>query len=136
MMSQFGVQMHVRSKTKKFGNGKRRLKFRDKRRSEIGSYFSATKLADAKKEANVTKSVRHRGGRLTTVLKAAAFVNLLTKEGYKRVRILNVTESKDNRNFARQNIITKGTVLTTELGKVVVTNRPGREGNVNAKLVE
>jgi len=136
MMSQFGVQIHARSNTKKFGNGKKRIRFRDKRRAEVGNYFSATKLADAKKEANVTKSVRRRGGRSTTVLKAAAFVNLLTKNGYKRVRILNVTESRDNRNFARQNIITKGTVLNTELGKAVVTNRAGREGNVNARLVE
>ncbi len=135
-MSQFGIQVHARSKTKKFGNGKRKIKFRDKRRSEVGNYFLATKLADAKREANSTKTVRRRGGTVTTVLKAAAFVNLLTKNGYKKVRILNVTESRDNRNFARQNIITKGTVLTTEIGKVIVTNRPGREGNVNAKLVE
>ncbi|MFI5412752.1 MAG: hypothetical protein ACHQX1_02580, partial [Candidatus Micrarchaeales archaeon] len=69
-------------------------------------------------------------------LRAAAFANLLTKQGYKRVRIKGVTESKDNRNFARQNIITKGTIITTELGKAIVTNRPGREGSVNAKLIE
>ncbi len=135
-MSQFGIQVHAKSKTKKFGNGKRKIKFRDKRRAEVGNYFSATKLADAKKTANSTKVVRRRGGQSTTVLKAAAFVNLLTKNGYKKVRILNVTESRDNRNFARQNIITKGTVLITELGKAVVTNRAGREGSVNAKLVE
>ncbi len=135
-MSQFGIQIHGTSNTKKFGNGKKKIKFRDKRKSEIGNYFSATKLADTKKESNVTKRVRRTGGRETTTLKAAAFANMLTKQGYKKIRIMNVTESRDNRNFARQNIITKGTIITTELGKAVVTNRPGREGSVNAKLVE
>ncbi len=135
-MSQFGIQIHGKSKTKKFGNGKKKLKFRDKRRSEVGNYFSSTKLADAKKEANVTKSVRRRGGISTTVLKAAAFVNLKTKGGFKKVRIKGVMESRDNRNFARQNIITKGTIINTELGKARVTNSPGREGSVNAILIE
>ena len=135
-MSQFGIQIHGKSGTKKFGNGKRKVKFRDKKRFEVGNYFSATKLADAKKEKNSTKFMRRRGGAVTTTLKSAAFANLLTKQGYKKVRILNVTESKDNRNFARQNIITKGTIITTDAGKAIVTNRPGREGAVNAKLVE
>jgi small subunit ribosomal protein S8e len=135
-MSQFGIQVHGRSKTKKFGNGKKRLHFRGKRRAEIGSYFSATKLASAKSETNSTKVVRMRGGTSSTVLKAAAYANVLTKQGYKKSRIKGVTESRDNRNFARQNIITKGTVITTELGRAVVTNRPGREGSVNARLIE
>jgi small subunit ribosomal protein S8e len=135
-MSQFGIQIHGKSDTKKFGNGKKKIKFRDKKRFEVGNYFSSTKLADAKKEANSTKMVRRRGGKYTSVLKSAAFVNLITKQGYKKVRIVNVMESKDNRNFARQNIITKGTIINTEAGKAIVTNRPGREGSVNAKLVE
>ncbi|MCL5430500.1 MAG: 30S ribosomal protein S8e [Candidatus Marsarchaeota archaeon] len=128
--------MHRGSATKRSGNGKRKIKFKDKRRSEIGSYFSATKLAAAKVEANTSKIVRRRGGKRTSTLKSAAFVNLLTKDGYKRVRIKVVRESRDNRNFARQNIITKGTIIETDLGKAVVLNRPGREGSVNAKLVE
>jgi small subunit ribosomal protein S8e len=135
-MSQFGIQRHSRSKTKREGNGKRKIKFRDKKRYEIGNYFTATKLADAKKEKDATSDVRRRGGKVTVKLKSAAFANLLTKSGYKKVRIKGVLESKDNRNFARQNLITKGTVINTDLGKAVVTNRPGREGSVNAKLLE
>ncbi|MCL5442299.1 MAG: 30S ribosomal protein S8e [Candidatus Marsarchaeota archaeon] len=130
-MSQFGVQLHRSSKTKHIGNGKHKSKFRDKRKSEIGNYFSATKLADK----NDVKTVRHRGGNFTAVLKKAGFANLLTKEGYKKVQIKGVLESPDNRNFARQNIITKGTVISTELGNAVVLNSPGRDGAVNAKLM-
>ncbi len=131
-MSQFGVQLHSRSHTKAAGNGKRRIKSRDKRRSEIGSYFSATKMS----EENAYRAHRRRGGRLTMVLKSASYANLLTKQGYKKVKIKGVLESKDNRNFARQNIITKGTIINTEFGKAQVTNRPGREGSVNALLLE
>ena len=132
-MSQFGIQIHGQSKTKSAGNGKRKIKFKDKRRAEIGNYFSATKMAA---EKDTTKQVRRRGGNLTTVLKSAAFANVLTKKGYQKAKIKGVTESPDNRNFARQNIITKGTIITTDIGKAKVTNRPGREGMVNAKLIE
>ena len=125
------MQLHSKSNTKGTGNGKRRLKLRDKRKSEIGNYFSSTRMS----EANQTRAVRRRGGRMSTVLKSAGFANLLTKEGYRKVKIKGVLESRDNRNFARQNIITKGTIINTDLGKAEVTNRPGREGSINAKLV-
>ncbi|MEM3841102.1 MAG: hypothetical protein QXN59_00180 [Candidatus Micrarchaeaceae archaeon] len=131
-MSQFGVQIHGRSATKKSGNGARRRPNKDKKRRIVGNYFSATKLANE----NSVKSVRHRSGYRTTVLKAAGVANVLTKDGMKKVKITGVLESPDNRNFARQNIITKGTIINTEVGKAVVTNRPGREGCVNAKAVD
>ena len=130
-MSQFGVQIHRKADTKRSGNGTKKLKFRDKKRSEVGNYFSATKLSDA----NLVTSVRRRGAAVGRKLKRAGFANLLTKDGYKKAKITGVLESPDNRNFARQNIITKGTIITTELGKAVVINRPGREGAINAKLV-
>lgn len=79
--------------------------------------------------------MRRRGGSETVRLKAAKSVNVLTKEGYKKLEIKGVLESKDNRNFARQNIITKGTIINTDMGKAVVVNRPGREGTVIAKLI-
>ncbi len=126
-----GIQIHKRSNTKMSGNGRKNIKFRDKRRSEVGNYFSATKLADS----NVNLSVRRRGGNGGVRLKKAAVANILTKSGYKKAKITGVLESKDNRNFARQNIITKGCVIITELGNAVVVNRPGREGSINAKLI-
>ncbi len=130
-MSQFGVQLHVKSDTKNRGNGKRKIKFRDRKRSEVGNYFSATKLS----VADMTSSIRRRGGSVTARLKRAAVANLLTKEGYKKSKITSIVESPDNRNFARQNIITKGAIIMTEAGKAVVINRPGRDGAVNARLL-
>lgn len=129
-MSQFGIQTHTKSNTKGTGNGKKNIRFRDRRRSEVGNYFSATKLAPE----NVVVGIRRRGGANTVRLKKAAFANLLTKEGYKKVKITGVIESKDNRNFARQAIITKGALISTEEGNAIVINRPGREGMVTARL--
>jgi small subunit ribosomal protein S8e len=131
-MSQFGVQYHGPSKRKSSGNGKLKIKNRDKKRHEVGGYFIATRLS----EANVIKKVRTRGGREKDKLKNAGYANLLVDGSYKKVKIKGVIESKDNRNFARLNIITKGTVIDTELGKAIVTNRPGKEGFINAKLVK
>jgi small subunit ribosomal protein S8e len=127
-----GIQIHRKSNTKMSGNGRKNIVARDKRRSEVGNYFSATKLG----AADINVFVRRRGGNAGVRLKKALFANVLTKSGYKKVKITGVVESKDNRNFARQNIITKGALIITELGNATVLNRPGREGTVNAKLVQ
>ena len=131
-MSQFGSQFHGKSDRKVSGSGKIKSKNRDKRRSEMGGYFTETKIG----EKNEIKRVRGRGSSVKNKLKYVAFANVLTKSGYKKAKITGVVESRDNRNFARLVIITKGSVITTELGKARVLNRPGQEGAINAILVE
>ena len=54
----------------------------------------------------------------------------------KKTEIKNVLETPSNRFLARQNIITKGTIVETSLGKVKITNRPTQEGNINGILIE
>jgi len=112
------------------GNGKVKKKVRDKRRSENGGFFANTRLG----EANSSKAVRGRGSNIRNKLQYAAFANLLTDKGYKKVKINAILESKDNRNFSRLKIMTKGSVIDTESGKAVITNRPGRDGSINARL--
>ena len=130
-MSQFGSQLHGKSSRKLYGNGKLKKKNRDKKRFEMGGFFANTRLG----EENKINKVRGRGALSKNKLKYAAFANLLTSKGYKKVKIKSILESKDNRNFARLKIMTKGTVIDTDEGKAVITNRPGREGSINAKLV-
>ncbi len=131
-MSQFGSQLHGKSRRKLYGNGKLKKKFRDKKRYEMGGFFANTRLGD---ENKVSKA-RGRGASDKSRLKYAAFANLLVGSSYKKVKIKSILESKDNRNFARLKIMTKGTVIDTDEGKAVITNRPGREGSINAKLVK
>ena len=131
-MSQFGSQFHGKSKRKLNGSGKKKLKNHDKRRHEMGGYFIATKLGEKDK----VKQTRSRGGSIKNRMQYAAYANLLVNGKYKRVRIKSIAESKDNRNFARLNIITKGSVIDTDDGKAIVINRPGREGHINARKAE
>lgn len=131
-MSQFGSQFHGRSDRKGSGNGKVLSRARDKRRSELGGYFSETKVG----EKQEIRRARGRGANYKNKLKHAAFANVLTKGGYRKAKITGVIESPDNRNFARLGIITKGTLINTDLGKARVLNRPGQDGSINAELVE
>lgn len=125
-------QFHGKPKRKTTGSGKKLRKFRDKRLHEIGGAFSATKIH----ENNVIKPERTRGGNVKIKLKRVAFANIATPEGIKKVRIKSVAESPDNRHHARMNIITKGAVIETEIGKARVTSRPGQHGVVNAVLIK
>jgi small subunit ribosomal protein S8e len=131
-MSQFGAQVHGKSDRASSGSGKTKSKLRDKRRSESGGYFAAARASGE----FVVKKVRGRGGNVKDAMKKVSFANVLTKQGYKKTKITGVMESRDNRNFARLGIITKGAIINTELGRARVTNRPGQEGSINAMLVE
>ncbi len=131
-MSQFGSQLHSKSGRKLYGNGKLKKKNRDKKRYEMGGYFASTKLG----EENKINKGRGRGNLLKNRLKYAAYANLLIGKSYKKVKIKSIIESRDNRNFARLKIMTKGTLIDTDEGKAMIINRPGREGSINAKLVK
>jgi len=125
-------QFHGKPKRKTTGSGGVIRKFRDKRLHEAGGPFSATKVS----EKEETGKKFGRGNVIKIKLKQVAFASLATKEGIKKVKIKAVLESPDNRHYTRMNIITKGVVIDTELGKARVTSRPGQHGIVNAVLIE
>ncbi len=126
------VQYHGISKTSSSGSGGKKKKFRDKRLSRAGGFFSKTKLG----EKNISVSRRTRGGNKKSKLKQAAFANVSTKQGTKKTKIIGIAESPDNWHYTREKIITLGTVIETALGKARVTSRPGQHGSINAVLVE
>jgi small subunit ribosomal protein S8e len=125
-------QFHGKPRRKTSGSGKKQRKFRDKLLSEVGGAFASTKV-DEKDEVRLDRT---RGSNLKLKLKRAAFANVATPEGMKKVKIKSVAESPDNRHHARMNIITKGAVIETEIGKAKVTSRPGQHGIVNAVLMK
>jgi small subunit ribosomal protein S8e len=113
------------------GTGGRRRKFNDKKLSHIGGTFPATKVA----AKDLKVSVRGRGGIMNVKLKKASAINVVMKDGkMKKVAIKRVLES-NNPEYVRMNIITRGAVVETELGKARVTNRVGQDGIVNGVLV-
>ena len=136
-------------KGKKISGGKY-IKSRKKRFYEILGQKIVIRLGEEK-----GKSKRICGGRKKNFLLRAKFVNVIIKsskgktkakkfsgnekfsrEKNKKVEIKNVFETPSNRFLARQNVITKGTIVETELGKVKITNRPSQEGMVNGVLME
>ncbi len=126
------MDQYHRSHTKKVnsGTGGKRQKIKDKKLAHMGGVFSSTKVA----ESETKKTVRKRGGSMRKRLKKAASVNVVTKDGMKKAKIKRLLESH-NQEFVRMNIITKGAVLETDIGKVRVTNRVGQDGVVNGILV-
>lgn len=83
------------------------------------------------------KVLRVTGGHLKNVLLTCDVANIILKNGKtKKAKIKNVLETHSDRFLAKQNILVKGAIIDTEIGKAKVTNRPGQEGCVNAILVE
>jgi len=64
-------------------------------------------------------------------------VNLLDPKTGKvqKTKVTTVLENPCNPHYVQRNIITRGAVLKTELGKARVTSRPGQHGVLNAVLI-
>lgn len=97
----------------------------------MGREFVETKIGSEKK-----KFQRTHGGNTKVKLQRTQYVNVSTGEGTTRTKVLSVADNEANRHFVRRNIITKGAIIETEIGKARVTSRPGQDGVVNAVLVE
>ncbi|HEY3272686.1 MAG TPA: 30S ribosomal protein S8e, partial [Methanocella sp.] len=65
------------------------------------------------------------------------FVNVTDQKTNKtqKVKMTTVTANPANKNYVRRNILTKGAVVVTEIGKAKITSRPGQDGEVNAVLI-
>ena len=112
------------------GTGGRRKKARDKKLAHTGGVFASNKVAE--EDSKVV--VRKRGGKTRKRIKKASAINVVTKDGVKKATIKKLLESH-NPEYVRRNIITKGAVVETDIGKVKVTNRVGQDGLVNGVLV-
>ncbi len=113
-----GGKLHASRKRKKF---------------EIHGQPNIVKLGRVK-----SKKSRGLGGNIKSIILTSDIVNLIDKKTRKstKVKIKNVLETPSNRFWARQNILVKGSIIETEKGRARVTNRPSREGSVQAVLVE
>ncbi len=100
---------------------------RKKKSYEIIGQRKTVKLGET-----LRKVSRIRGGRKKIFLVKIKNVNVNGKV----LEIKNVLETPSNRFLARQNIITKGTILQTDQGKIKVTNRPTQQGMVNGILIK
>ena len=120
----------ARSKRKQ--TGARYTTHRRKSLHELGRLPRLTKLSEKK-----LRGIRVMGGNQKIILLAADHANVLDKKTNKsqKVKIKTVLENPANRHFVRRNILTRGTIIETELGKAKITSRPGQHGFINAVLI-
>ncbi len=104
---------------------------RKSRRSEIGRDYVPAHLSDKQK----VKKIRTTGGNKKFVAIEVRYANIFVNDKAQKVEIKNVIENKANPHLVRRNIITKGAIIETDLGKAIVTSRPGQDGIVNAKIL-
>ena len=83
-----------------------------------------------------TKLLDGRGKTKKLVSFLNNIANVVVKGKSKKSSIKNVLETPSNTFLARQNILIKGAIIETELGKAKITNRPSQEGNVQAELLD
>lgn len=122
----------TQGRPKRTATGSRYKKFRKKREFESASMPMLTRIGTQK-----SKTVRVIGGNQKTKLLLVEFVNVFDQKKKKSVKtkIKSVLESPANRHYVRRNIVTRGTVIDTELGKARVTSRPAQDGILNAVLI-
>jgi small subunit ribosomal protein S8e len=123
------MKSHGRSPKKRTGG--RRRNVRKKRKHELGTSPTETRVEDRK-----LKIVETRGG--NTKVRALRTDVASVADGAEVVEatIENVAENGANPNYARRNIITRGAIIETTAGTARVTSRPGQDGQVNAVLIE
>lgn len=106
---------------------------RKKRKYELGSMPLHTKLEKDKK-----KFFRVKGGKVKVKSLSAEFANVFDPKTNttKKVKILHVLENPANPHLVRRGVITKGSVVKTEIGNARIISRPSQHGIVNALLIE
>ncbi len=117
---------------RKISGGRVRM-YRKKRKYELGREPVLTHIGDRR-----IKIVRVRGGNVKIKVLRDSFVNVYNPQSGKteKVKILNVVENASDPHFAQRNIITKGAIVETSIGKVKITSRPGQHGVLNGVLLQ
>lgn len=105
---------------------------RKKRQYELGREPSFTKLGKKR-----LQTIRVMGAHRKLRLLGTDTANLYDPKSkkYSQAKIRTITDNPANRHFIRRNIMTKGSVIDTEMGKARITSRPGQDGVVNAVLI-
>jgi small subunit ribosomal protein S8e len=122
---------HYRSR--RTSTGKKLKKSRKKRRYELAFPPIETKTGTER-----MKKVRTRGGNQKVKLFNSEKINVVDPKTnkVKSAIIKRVELSPSSIDYNRRSIITKGTILDTELGFVKVTSRPGQHGVLNGVVVD
>jgi len=111
----------------------RRIRYaRGKKKFEIGREAHLTTI-----EKPRLKKVRTMGNNRKTRIKTTDVAYVIDPKTNKttKTEIVSVVENAANIHYVRRNIMNKGAIIETKLGKARVTSRPGQSGTINAVLL-
>ncbi len=119
-------------RSKRKYTGKKYRHFRKKRKRELERPPINTQIGSEK-----VKSQRVMGGNMKVKLFSTNYVNLTDPNTNKtqKVKIMRFESNQASRDINRRHILTKGAIIETELGKAIITSRPGQDGQLNAVLI-
>jgi small subunit ribosomal protein S8e len=120
-------------KSKRMKTGGRRKLARKKQKFEIGGEKHPTNIGPKDHKQMRTRA---NNKKIKVVASPTACVTDQKTKKARIVKIKNVLENPANIHYVRRNIITKGAIIETEIGKAKVTSRPGQDGCINAILLE
>ena len=118
---------------RKPSGGLRSRGYKVKRKALTGSSPTLTRFSSS--DERVVERVTGGNVKVRAVRVTEAVVSDPRTGVAKKAKILRVVETPANREYARRNIIVKGTVIETSMGRAVVTSRPAQDGVVNAVII-
>lgn len=119
-------------KSRRSSSGGLRRPPRKKRKHELGGHPVLPTVGDT-----VVKEERTMGGSSKKKALSVGSVSIQKPDGEgEETEILDVVENEADPHYVRRNIVTKGCIIDTPLGRCRVTNRPSQEGTVNAVLLD
>lgn len=118
--------------SKRSSTGRRIRNARNKRRFEIGRENHLTTIGAMKRKPFRTRGNNKKSRVLTA--DSAYVVDPKTNKTIK-TEIVTVVENSANIHYVRRNIMNKGAIINTKIGKARITSRPGQSGVINAVLL-
>lgn len=121
------------ARSKRKFTGKKYKYFHKKRKRELERPPIETQVGDIKK-----KKQRTLGGNYKLKLFSTNYINVTdpTSNKTSKVKILRFESNPASKDYNRRHILTKGSIVETELGKVKITSRPGQHGVLNAVVIK
>jgi len=104
-----------------------------KRRADIGRAPADTHINEDRR-----RIIRTYGGNEKSRALRANFANVTNPANgeTKKAKIETVEANGANPNYVRRNLLTKGAIIRTEIGRARIMSRPGQDGVINAVLLE
>jgi len=108
-------------------------KYKKSRKRRLFEYPRAPRYVKLGEERK--RTIRERSGNLQTILISCNKANVFDKKTKKAkvAKIKAVLQIPSNRYL--KDLLLKGALIETELGKAKITNSPGQEGSVQAVLI-